>query len=395
LHILYLADIRFPLERANGIQTIQTCHALAARGHEVTLFVRPDTAHPARDPLRFYGLPPLSTLQIVRAPAAGPASARRALYLATALIRSLSSPSPDVVLTRDLGVAAALARVPRSRRPPLVYESHGYAPVVSRLLPSLLSSAPPAPRAKANRLARRERLVWKRAEAYVTITRTLADDLEARLGRRPRVSVIADGVTLEPDRAFDWEGPGRPPCVTYAGHLYPWKGVDVLIEALTHLGDARVRIVGGHPGDEDLGRLRQLAVSLGVDARVEFTGLVPPFEVRRWLEAADVLVLPNHATEVSARYTSPLKLFEYLGAGRPIVASRLAALSEVLRDGETAILVEPDNPGALATAVARVSSDRALAVRLARRAFDAATDFTWARRAERLEAALTEARRSS
>ena len=58
MRILYFADIRFPLERANGIQTMETCHALAERGHEVHLVVRPDTHTPARDPFEFYGLPP-------------------------------------------------------------------------------------------------------------------------------------------------------------------------------------------------------------------------------------------------------------------------------------------------------------------------------------------------
>ena len=58
--ILYLADIRFPLERANGIQTAESCHALALRGHDVTLLVRPDTASPPREPWSYYDLPPTS-----------------------------------------------------------------------------------------------------------------------------------------------------------------------------------------------------------------------------------------------------------------------------------------------------------------------------------------------
>jgi hypothetical protein len=77
VRILYLADIRFPLERANGIQSMETCHALAARGHEVTLVVRPDTHTPPRDPFAFYGLPRIPELRIEVAPTAGPASSRR------------------------------------------------------------------------------------------------------------------------------------------------------------------------------------------------------------------------------------------------------------------------------------------------------------------------------
>jgi len=67
MRILYLADIRFPLERANGIQTAETCYALAERGHAVTLGVRPDVRRPARDPFDFYGLPRIDRLAIARA----------------------------------------------------------------------------------------------------------------------------------------------------------------------------------------------------------------------------------------------------------------------------------------------------------------------------------------
>ena len=106
MDLLYLADIRLPLERANGLQTISTCHALAARGHQVTLLVRPDTAPEARDPLAFYGLPPIDGLTIARVAVGGPAPLRRAQYLAASIRRSLAAPRPAVVFTRDLGVAA-------------------------------------------------------------------------------------------------------------------------------------------------------------------------------------------------------------------------------------------------------------------------------------------------
>src|SRR5262249_41675487 len=68
VHITYVADIRFPLERANGIQTIETCHALVTRGHEVHLIVRPDTQQPPRDPYVYYDLPRLRGFDIELAP---------------------------------------------------------------------------------------------------------------------------------------------------------------------------------------------------------------------------------------------------------------------------------------------------------------------------------------
>ena len=82
MRLLYFADIRFPLERANGIQSMETCHALARRGHFVSLVVRPDTQSPSRSPFEFYGLPLLARLSIETAPVAGPPVARRAGYLA-------------------------------------------------------------------------------------------------------------------------------------------------------------------------------------------------------------------------------------------------------------------------------------------------------------------------
>jgi glycosyltransferase involved in cell wall biosynthesis len=390
--LLYLADIRLPLERANGVQTVSTCHALAARGHRVTLLVRPDTAADARDPLAFYGLEPLEGFTIARVPVAGPAPLRRARYLASAVRRSLAMPRPSLVFTRDLGVASLVARVPRPGRPPLVYESHGYAPTVSALMPTLHARAASASAAKLARLERRERRVWASADGYVTLTAAHAAELADRFGPRAALAVVPDGARLEANRTFAWAGPrARRPVVAYAGHLYPWKGVDVLIEALARLPEVDGRIVGGHPREQDLARLTALAASRGLADRVRFTGLVPPRAVADALADADVLVLPNVHTEVSARYTSPLKLFEYLAAGRPIVASRLPALGEILEDGVNALLVTPGDPQAIADAVRRLANDLPLAVRLAARAFADAERYTWARRAERLDVLFAQA----
>jgi glycosyltransferase involved in cell wall biosynthesis len=389
LKILYFADIRFPLERANGIQTMETCHALARRGHAVTLIVRPDTHAPARDPFAFYDLPQIASLRIERAPVSGPAIARRAGYLAFSIGRAAGASRADVLLTRDLGVASALLRIPRRIRPPLVYESHGYSPDVARALPGLISTATPSSGAKLARLARREAHVWRKADGYVTITSGLADDLRARLGSRGPLAVVADGARL-PARGTTHDRPAEGRVgrfvVAYAGHLYAWKGVDLLLAAVARVAAVEALIIGGHAAEADLARLKNLAGALGIGERVRFTGFVPPSTVPDLLLDADVLVLPNPSSAISDRFTSPLKLFEYMAACRPIVASDLPAVREVLEQEVSALLVPPGDPDAIAAAIRRLRADPALGERLARAASAAATQYSWDRRAERLEA---------
>ena len=391
MRITYFADVRFPLERANGIQTMETCYALAGRGHSVDLIVRPDTHTPARDPFTYYGLSPDPALVVERAPVAGPATARRFGYIAFAIGRSIGKTRADVLVTRDLGVASVLLRLPRSSRPPLVYESHGYAPDVAAALPGLVATASTPSPQKLRRLGSREARVWQQADGYVTITAALLGELEGRFGSRPRTAVIPDGVRIaRPEDATPKSTAGGTGVVAYAGHLYVWKGVDVLLEALTRLPEARGLIIGGHPAEPDLARTKATATRLGIAERVTFTGLVEPARVPELLTQADVLVLPNPASAISTRYTSPLKLFEYMAAGRPIVSSALPSIQEVLRDDVNALLVAPGDAVALASAVDRLLKDRGLAARLARAALDEVPNYSWQRRAERLETLFTE-----
>jgi glycosyltransferase involved in cell wall biosynthesis len=393
VRITYFADVRFPLERANGIQTMETCHAMAVRGHDVDLIVRPDTESPARDPFAYYGLPPNPKLRIDRAPVSGPAMARRLGYMAFALGRAMGRSRADFLLTRDLGVAALLLDVPRGLRPPVVYESHGYAPDVAAALPDLVATATRPSARKLQRLAQREARVWRGADGYITITAALRAELEARHGVRARLAVIPDGVRIDAAgsvrEALETQ-PTAEPVVAYAGHLYAWKGVDVLLEALARVAKARGLIVGGHAKEPDLGRLKALAARLGIADRITFTGMVEPARVARFLRQADVLGLPNPASAISTRFTSPLKLFEYMAAGRPIVASDLPSIREVLHHEVDALLVPPGDPAALAAAIERLITDPALSARLAAAALAAAPAYSWDRRAERLEALLNE-----
>ncbi|HYN09159.1 MAG TPA: glycosyltransferase family 4 protein [Vicinamibacterales bacterium] len=399
--VLCFADTRFPIERANGLQTMATCHALAAEGHDVTLVVRPDTAASGRDPFSFYDLPSVSRLRIETIGRSRGKRANRIRFLLSSLKRATERPDATV-WTRDLGLAAFLLQLPAARRPTVVYESHGIAPIVSEELPTLLGHPDLAPtRRKLERLDARERRVWRRAPAYVTITKALADDLAARYGPRPNVFVVPDGAALDrapgetqPESLDVTSGQSRPCVAGYAGHLYPWKGVDVLIRALAIATGVRGLIVGGHPGERDRARIDALVGQLGLGDRVEITGLVPFRDVRSHLQRASILVLPNSSSAISERYTSPLKLFEYLALGRPIVASDLPAIREVLTHERTALLVPPDDPAALGRALERLAGDATLAETLGRAAHALASHYTWAQRARRLEAALEAARPS-
>ena len=389
--VLYFADTRFPIERANGVQTMETCYALAERGHDVTLIVRPDSARMPRDPFAYYGLPRLANLRIQAVPGGSQPYARRLRYLVTA-VRIASGRLDAVMMTRDLGLASWLLQLPRSRRPRVVYESHGHAVTVAEEMPALLGqpNRKATPR-KLARLDRREQRVWRRASAYLTLTQALADELASKYGPRSGVFVVPDAARPIPQLP----PPSSTPFIAgYAGHLYPWKGVDVFVRALQHAPGVHGLIVGGHPGENDLNRVRHLVTSLNLESRVTITGLVPPREVTSKLAAASALVLPNTASAISERYTSPLKLFEYLHLERPIVASNLASLREVLTDGLSALLVTPGDERAVGAALLRLKNEPETAKALASRARALAPLYTWAARAEKIERAFGAAQAS-
>jgi glycosyltransferase involved in cell wall biosynthesis len=178
--------------------------------------------------------------------------------------------------------------------------------------------------------------------------------------------------------------------VLYAGQLYPWKGVDVLVAALADHPEARLVILGGLAGEADFDRVQRLALSRGLGARVEMPGTLPQARVAEELRRAAVVAVPFLRTAMTERHTSPLKAFEAMAAGRPIVASDLPSSREVLKDGETALLVPPGDAAALGAAIGALLGDPARAERLARAAFAAAPAYSWDARARCLAGLFAE-----
>lgn len=167
--------------------------------------------------------------------------------------------------------------------------------------------------------------------------------------------------------------------VMYTGHLYRWKGVDSLLEVAKNLPDISFYFVGGTVSD-----VQQYAHNYANFKNVIFTGHVPHGEIPLWQSSADVLVLPNTAREeISAHYTSPMKLFEYMASARPIVASNLPSITEVI-DNNCAFLFEPDNVTALQSAIESVFQNPQAADSKARKARQIAESHSWEMRASRI-----------
>lgn len=157
------------------------------------------------------------------------------------------------------------------------------------------------------------------------------------------------------------ESPGAP-VVTFVGTLKPWHGVDVLLRARAQAHkDWKLRIIGDGPMRAELD---DLARSLGID--VDFRGAVASDAIPQHMAGTAIGVAPYPAMDTdSDQYFSPLKVYEYMAAGLPVVASRVGQLPEIM--GESAYLVPPSDPEALAEALdalvanpverARVGSD--------------------------------------
>lgn len=397
MRILYPANIRLPSERAGTIQIANTCHALARQGAQVELAVRRMDGIGDREALAFYGLEPTPGLALRRLPVVNLPQARiwnGSYYLSLALWFSVAARRGrfDFVYSREPLAVRLFDRTRGWHRARIIYELHELPASVMGRYHSLLSGqAPPAePLPKDAQEAGR---VCQAADGVVALTHHIAAALREILGVQCPITVIPDGATVgeaPPEAAAQEE-----PFICYTGQLYRWKGLDTLIQAMDYLeGRVKLLIVGGRPRPEgvDLVEMAELHRTIAASRRAQdivLTGFVEPSQVWRYQARCRVAVLTLSDDTVPRYCNSPLKLFEYMAAGRPIVASRLPAIEEVLTDGENALLVEPNDPQALAAAIDRLLAEPDLARRLGERAFADAHRYSWEERARAILAFAT------
>jgi glycosyltransferase involved in cell wall biosynthesis len=245
-----------------------------------------------------------------------------------------------------------------------------------------------------------ERMIVTRAARILTVSEELKRWLIGLGVGAERITVLANAV--DPVR-FDVEAEKREdvrrrlgvngtPIVVFVGTLKPWHDPGILVRALGVLRERNVApapqlfLVGDGPERE---RLEALAREEGLSSMLTFTGSVAHDEVPAYLAAADVAVATYHPR--TGRYFSPLKLFEYLAAGLPVVAAELGEIPHCVRAEETGLLYPPGDVEALADALAMLIVDRERAVALGRNGREhVLRHHTWSSNARAVAALVTE-----
>lgn len=370
--LLYVHTVSLPGPAANTVQVAKMCDAFLRSGAKTTLVVpepRYRDARPQPDRARkiaqAYGL---AAVPHVVGGFFPKLPAKQLLFGASACLK-YGKRGKTLVYTRSISVAYMAARLGYR----VSLEMHG--PLFDR---------------KATDL---KRFAWivksPRFAGLVVISQSIATWFQdAFPDLKGRILVAHDGADEAPTGITpkDLSGGFR---VGYTGHLYSGKGMELIAQVAPLCPEAQFHIVGGR--DEDISHWKDTLAQQQTGDNITFHGHQPHADIPSYLAAMDVVVAP-YLRSVSgvgggrqnlADWMSPLKLFEYMSMGKPILCSDLPVLREVLRQDDTALLADPDRPRDWVQALRTLQADPDHRQRLARNALaDFLARYTWDKRAD-------------
>ncbi len=361
MNLVYLSNAVIPSRKAHSIHVMKMCHSLTKAGASVQLITarREENNFYVKNPFEFYSVYPDFKIHKVqwfpRLPGKyylfGLMSAFKSIFL-----------KPDLIYGRYLFGVFIAALLGKS----VIFESHSdefNRGTIHKWMIRFLS--------------------WsKRCKKIVVISNALK---EAYLNEFPQVKdkiiVAHDGA----DRMMPLKSNSSTKndfTVGYVGSLYPGKGMEIVSELVKKCPDVQFTVAGGTEKD-----IQPWKSELSDHSNINFLGFIPHSDVHETLKQFDVLVAPyQRKVDVGmdiARWMSPLKIFEYMSAQKPIISSDLPVLREILVHRENAILCSPDNSEDWANAIYELRDNPDLRNELSVNAYrEFEEKYTWDRRAK-------------
>ena len=363
MKIAAIAGSTVPSDTANSLQVMKACQALVQIGHAVTLLV-PGSRNASVDLQKHYGLQTEFPIEWLSS-----SSRRMFTWDSVRQVRVLNA---DIVYSwfPQSAVFALLHKIPT------IFEIH--------IQPTGLFGRM-WHRAFANLRGRKRLVSITRA-----LVKTLERDFQMRFSAGDMV-IAPNGVDLErfgslPDPVTARRQIGLREALTVmcTGHLYAGRGADLFLALAKSLPRAQFVWVGGRP--EDIETWKQRAES----ANITFTGFIPNRDLPLYQAAADILLMPysrsimgSSGSADSAAVASPMKMFEYMAAGRAIVSADLPVIREVLNE-KNAVFCKPDEIGDWRLVVESLLDDDVHRTKLGNQARHDVQGYTWVARAQRI-----------
>lgn len=367
MNITYLSPSTLPSSSANSVHVMKMCAAFVENGHDVTLwgYQPKDSEFETIDPFDFYDVPPTFDIHRVNIPIT---TGRSLLYGLRAGMAGRFADA-DLVYGRALTACTAAAQLGQ----PVVFEAHEPPahPLFEWFLQRLIASG--------------------NLKQLVVISDPLRRKFKTEYGvSESAITVAHDGADDPPKATHEQIENADRLQVGYVGQLYPGKGMSLIADLIPRCQWADFHVVGGD--DDTVERWR---TELREYDNVTFHGFIKYADTHAFRQSFDVALAPyqrrvesNVGNDIS-QWMSPLKIFEYMAASVPILASDLPAIQSILEDGKTGLLCPPDDPGAWTAALEQFDRNPKLRATLgsnAREQFESA--HTWSQRARRILSAI-------
>jgi glycosyltransferase involved in cell wall biosynthesis len=370
MRVLYGAFDVVPSPKGASVHVMEFVRALHGAGCEVHLVVPNDGTQSAEEP--WHG----AHVHRVETGRDG-TYLDKALAFAAAMVRYAESERFDVVHYRSIWGGLELAQARRERGYRSLFEVNGLPSIeLPYHYPGLRGSP------LLHKLRERELATLALSDAIVTQSNVTRDYLESIGAERGRVTVVRNGVDLARFTATPLpDTTGRAPVLLYVGTFAEWQGLDDLLNAVASLssrGPLRVRIVG-RARKRQRRHLEKRIGKLGLEGVVTVEPPIPHDDVPALIRSADICVAPLELGERNVTQgCCPLKILEYLACGRPVVATNLPVVRELVREDAEALLFAPGKSADFARQLARLLEDRELGSRIAEAgAARARREFGW------------------